>query len=247
MTWSSADAHRSGSWFPLRPTLLPAVGGADAWTPDELVSFDELAAASDTAPVSVPSDEELRAAEEEARERAVQEERERIVAAAYAQGRAEGEAAGRASEQARLAHALSAAEQALDALREGEARWAGQIEENVCALAVAVARQVIGREMAGDAATLTDLVRRAIAEFPVDQPLTIRVNPHDLTAMASARPAADSPVGTASVAPNRDTRWIADPVVLQGGCIVEGRERIVDGRVDTALERIYRQLTGHHA
>ena len=29
--------------------------------------------------------------------------------------------------------------------------------------------------------------------------------------------------------------------------LLEGRERIIDGRVDTALERVYRQLTGNHA
>jgi flagellar biosynthesis/type III secretory pathway protein FliH len=35
--------------------------------------------------------------------------------------------------------------------------------------------------------------------------------------------------------------------VERGGCVIEGRDRIVDGRVDTALERIYRGLSGHHA
>jgi hypothetical protein len=29
--------------------------------------------------------------------------------------------------------------------------------------------------------------------------------------------------------------------------VVEGRERIVDGRVDTALERVYRRLTYNNA
>ena len=37
--------------------------------------------------------------------------------------------------------------------------------------------------------------------------------------------------------------WIADARIAPGGAMVEGRERIVDARVDSALERIYRRLT----
>jgi flagellar biosynthesis/type III secretory pathway protein FliH len=40
----------------------------------------------------------------------------------------------------------------------------------------------------------------------------------------------------------RSVRWISDPEIRPGGCLVESRERLVDGRVDTALERIYRTI-----
>ncbi len=46
---------------------------------------------------------------------------------------------------------------------------------------------------------------------------------------------------------SRPLRWMADERVERGGCLIEGRERIVDGRVDMALERIYRALSGRHA
>jgi flagellar biosynthesis/type III secretory pathway protein FliH len=36
--------------------------------------------------------------------------------------------------------------------------------------------------------------------------------------------------------------WQADAHVVRGGCLVEGRERVLDGRIDTALERVYRSL-----
>jgi flagellar biosynthesis/type III secretory pathway protein FliH len=42
-------------------------------------------------------------------------------------------------------------------------------------------------------------------------------------------------------------RWLADARIQPGGCVVEGRERIVDGRVDTALERLYRKLSDNDA
>ena len=41
---------------------------------------------------------------------------------------------------------------------------------------------------------------------------------------------------------SREASWLADPRVARGGCLVEGRDRIVDGRVDTALERAYHRM-----
>ncbi|HEY0971853.1 MAG TPA: FliH/SctL family protein [Gemmatimonadales bacterium] len=233
------------------PALQPAFGtraaasqAPHAWALDELVPFepgsiDDVASAVPAG----PSPEELRAMEAAAREAAIEAERERIRREAYAAGRAEGEAAGRAAESARLADVARAVEEALDRVREGESRWQDNIEENICALAVAVARQIVGRELQADAAAVTDLVRRALAEVPVDQPVVVRLNPADLALLATASPLA----GAGAVAPNRETRWTADPTVAAGGCVVEGRERIIDGRVDTALERLYRRLTQTHA
>jgi flagellar biosynthesis/type III secretory pathway protein FliH len=48
-------------------------------------------------------------------------------------------------------------------------------------------------------------------------------------------------------AEQRPAHWIADAQVKSGGCVVEGRDRIVDGRVDTALERVYRRLAHQNA
>jgi flagellar biosynthesis/type III secretory pathway protein FliH len=41
----------------------------------------------------------------------------------------------------------------------------------------------------------------------------------------------------------REVRISADPNVMRGGALIEGRERIVDGRVDTALERVFRAIS----
>jgi flagellar assembly protein FliH len=40
---------------------------------------------------------------------------------------------------------------------------------------------------------------------------------------------------------------VADARIVRGGCVVEGRERIIDGRVDLALEQIFRKLSGTDA
>jgi flagellar biosynthesis/type III secretory pathway protein FliH len=170
----------------------------------------------------------------------VEAEMERRVAEARAEGYEEGRRAGEEAESARLRTAVAVAEEALDAVRDGEMRWTGAIEENICALAVAVAQQVIGRELREDVGIVVELVRRALGEFPVDQPVRIRVNPQDLASLETYG-SGDNPL--LGVTRGQDSRWVADARIAPGGCVVEGRERIVDGRVDTALERIYRRLT----
>ncbi|MEP6619448.1 MAG: hypothetical protein ABJE47_09040, partial [bacterium] len=75
-------------------------------------------------------------------------------------------------------------------------------------------------------------------EFPIEEALRIRINPVDLTALAVA-PGGDA----VRIAPGREIAWIPDSRVIQGGCLVEGRDRILDGRVDTGLERVYRRLS----
>ena len=83
---------------------------------------------------------------------------------------------------------------------------------------------------------MVDLVRRAVGQFPVGEELTIRLNPQDLTLLSDVS-AEGSPTG------RNDTRWIADPLIEPGGCVVEGPDSVVDGRLDRALERVYRSLT----
>src|SRR5690606_35972192 len=126
------------------------------------------------------------------------------------------------------------------AIRASEQRWLETLEENTCALAVAIARHVVGRERRSDAQTIAAPVRRAVAEVPAAQPLRVPSPPEDLSALAAVS-ARDRP--PLAVARGRDLRWSADPEVEPGGFIVEGRERIVDGRIDLALERIYESLT----
>jgi flagellar biosynthesis/type III secretory pathway protein FliH len=102
---------------------------------------------------------------------------------------------------------------------------------------------VIGREVARDEALVAGLVAQAVAEFPADQPLAVRAHPADVPALKAAWAAA-APPGRARTG---ELRWIPDAQVARGGALVEGRDRIVDGRVDAALERVYRAVSGHHA
>lgn len=217
MTWSSA---RPGVWA---PGTVHATPNQARWAPEDL--------ASRPSPVPPPAVIEAEAAPDP---------HEALIAEAYAQGFEDGRLEGEQGEQARLRSAVAAAQEALDALRDGEQRWTGTIEENVTALAVAIARAIIGREVATDRAIVADLVRRAIADFGVERQIRVRVHPQDL-ALLTGHGADDDHADR--LAAGRELRWVPDVGIGRGSCIVEGRERIVDGRVDAALERVYRRLT----
>ena len=237
------------------PELLATVEPLE-WSPMEVAHLvpepepepEEEIEREDPELVAARIAEAERAAAERAERLAAEESRRREAAEwearvreAYEKGFAEGRQEGEVAEEARLRGALRAAEDALNELREGEMRWTGTIEENICALAVIVARQVIGRELADDVAPVMELVRGALAEFPVDQPMRIRVNPNDHSAIMRLATEGSDPMRL--LTQDRDARWLPDAGIAPGGCMVEGRERIIDGRVDVALERIYRRLT----
>jgi Flagellar biosynthesis/type III secretory pathway protein len=166
------------------------------------------------------------------------EERARLIDEGYARGLADGEAKARSAAHAQVRDAIAAMRMATARLNELTATAPAILEENIAALAVVVARQIVAREVSLDREIVPNLVRRALTEFPIDQSLRIRVNPIDLSVLTTAT----GPDEAAPIAGARDASWLADPSVSRGGCLVEGRDRIVDGRVDQALERVYRRM-----
>ena len=220
----------------MRSSSRPGVFAPDAlearpasWAPDDIANVAWAGAGAALLP-ETPVDQAERVRLE------IEQRVEDAHAAGYAAGRLDGELA----ESTRLRDAVAVAEAALDTIRASESKWQDCVTENIIALALTVARHIVGRELNSDAASVADLVKRALAEFPIDQPMRVRVNPHDLSLLSRPNGTDGEPL---SIAPNRDVRWLADSRIQPGGCVVEGRERIVDGRIDTALERLYRQLT----
>lgn len=207
---------------------------ATAWSLDEFAmadGFDEFAPAETRAPAPTANDLE---ADFQAR---LSVERSRAEAAAYSRGRADGERAARAGVDEEIASAMGMLSDALGTVQLHESRWVSNAEENIAALAVMVARHIVQREVNADPSFVRDVVQSAMAQYPLDQEITIRINPDDLNACRAS----------IEDAGRREIRWISDASILRGGCLMEGRERIIDGRVDTALERAYRSLGGVQA
>jgi flagellar assembly protein FliH len=174
-----------------------------------------------------------------ARAHITDEQRALLIEEGYARGLVDGERLAAVAAQAGFTEAMDVVSQLTAQLREVGAMAPVVLEENISALAVIVARQIVAREVSLDRELVADLVRRALTEFPIDQGVRIRVNPLDLALLTLKLGDSGDAV---RITGDRDASWLADPRVARGGCLVEGRDRIVDGRVDTALERAYRRM-----
>lgn len=166
-----------------------------------------------------------------------------IARVAFERGMEEGRRAGAAAEAARLQPTITALNAALATLQEEAAPWIGNAQENICALSVAIARQVIGRDVQADTTVVESLVRQALLEFPLDQAIVVRMHPADLAAITTLK----AGMGATRPAPvngeRPEVQWLSDARIMRGGCVIEGRDRIIDGRIDTALERLYRRVS----
>jgi len=159
------------------------------------------------------------------------------VGEAYRRGTADGEAATAAIARNELASALKATLDALEEVRANREAWASTLRENLVLLAAAMARHIVDRALADDPSIFADIAKRAVASFPADEPVRIRLHPADLNKLELIESGVDHVVGQRSV------RWVPDEDMVEGGCVVEGPDKIIDGRVDEALARLVRTLS----
>ncbi len=214
-------------------------GSLSPWSLDELEVPDVFLPIHDMLPADLPARPADRTYDEAEFEAAVTARlaqlRPRLEADAYARGHAAGVQEAGAQSREQIARVLQALVDATASVQAHEQRWLGNVEENLAAAAVTVARHLIHRELTTEPAVITDLVARSLQQFPIEQHITVRLHPEDLAIVQDA-------MAANTLAAAHDVRWHADPHLVRGGCLVDGRERVLDGRIDTALERAYRAL-----
>ncbi len=164
--------------------------------------------------------------------------KERMESDAFARGHAAGVADAQEGAQAQVSRVLSALLDATSSVALHEQRWLANVEENLAAMAVTVARHLMHRELSSDPTVVTELIARALQAFPNERKITVRLHPDDLLIVQDVLSS-----GAVDGTGDREVRWHADPHIVRGGCLVDGRERVLDGRIDTALERAYRALS----
>jgi len=163
--------------------------------------------------------------------------REEETAEAYQAGLREGEARGLERALRELDPSRQAAEKTAEQLSVLCAELEAGTQERVMALALAVSRKILEREVRLAPEDVAQLVDKALGHFPLDQKVRVRLHPADLSFL-SGEISGGGPMETGA----REVRWTPDESVSRGGCVVEGPEHVVDGRLETALERIYRTI-----
>jgi flagellar assembly protein FliH len=151
---------------------------------------------------------------------------------AFDQGLAEGREAGQREVRAqveRLAGMFYDLAKPFDALDE-------EVERELLTLAMALARQIVRRELKADPTQIIGIIREAIAALPVAA-REVRVHLHP----------EDAGVVRQHLAPTESERaWtlVEDPVMARGGCQVTTATSRIDARLETRLGAILSELLG---
>lgn len=151
---------------------------------------------------------------------------------AFEQGLAEGRESGRADVRAQVEklagmfYDLAKPFEALDA----------EVERELLTLAMALARQIVRRELKTDPTQIIGIIREAIAALPVAA-REVRVHLHP----------EDAAVVRENLAPTENERaWVMveDPVMARGGCQITSATSRIDARLETRLAAMLSELMG---
>jgi flagellar assembly protein FliH len=152
---------------------------------------------------------------------------------AFQQGLAEGREAGRGEVRAQVE---KLAGMFYDLARPFEILDA-EVELELLTLAMALARQIVRRELKTDPTQIIGIIRDAIAALPVAA-REVRVHLHP----------EDAAVVRQNLAPTESERaWtiIEDPVMARGGCQITTANSRIDARLETRLAAILSELMGN--
>lgn len=130
-----------------------------------------------------------------------------------------------------LATALAAIERAAGALERRDAVSLADVERDAVALAVALATELVGRELAITEQPVVDALRRAMRLTPDRGLPRIRVHPDDEAAIR-----AELEAGTIRCPDAAEI--VADPAVERGGCLVDVDACRIDAQLGPAIERL---------
>ncbi len=162
-------------------------------------------------------------------------ELEKIQQQAYeeglALGRREGLEQGRARMQAEAQHLAAICGTLARPLQEMDE----QVVEELTGLAIAVARQIIRRELKTDPGQVVAAVHKALGELPVaSRDVRIYLHPEDLALVREALAGGEG----------EGWRLLEDPAIDRGGCRVVTESSRIDATVERRLAAIASELLG---
>jgi flagellar assembly protein FliH len=150
----------------------------------------------------------------------------------YAIGLREGSAAGQ--EQVRVQ--VERLDQLLTDLARPLEQLDAEVQHELLALAVALARQLVRRELKQDPTQVIGIVREAIAQLPVAaRDVRVQLHPEDAAVVRTHLPAAEH---------ERAWTLVEDPMMMRGGCQVVSAASRVDARLESRLGALLSELMG---
>jgi len=159
-----------------------------------------------------------------------------LEAQAREEGHAQGLLQGRAAAKVELMQQVARLSEMLDALAKPLDDVDVAIEQDLAQLAMAVARQLIRRELKTSPDEVIACVREALAALPAAAcEVRVSVHPEDAQLIRS-----HLGEGQASGA----WQLLEDPLVARGGCVIRSDHSRVDASVETRLARVVGAVLG---
>ncbi len=157
---------------------------------------------------------------------------------AYTRGFAEGAAEGTRQTMAELVPIKAMLSGLAQSLEQEQVIARRTAEQNVTALAIAVARWLYQKKVASDPELMKELIGRAVQLLPSASSVEVRASPADLEALGSSLDFMEADGRPLPL------HWVADPSLERGSFTLAGPARLVDGRADLALRSLYERLAG---
>ncbi len=148
---------------------------------------------------------------------------------AYEKGFAVGEEAGRILGLRKLDPTEKILLNLIEELNHLKTEILGETEEDILTIALAIARRIIGQEVRENPEIILSNIQKAIKKIGKTEKLVIRLHPEDLEILSRD---ADDVVQNQNIA----LRFEADRDLTPGDYIVEGEERMIDGRQQNQLK-----------
>ena len=113
-----------------------------------------------------------------------------------------------------------------------------QAEQDIIELAMAVARKIIHREIAGQPGIVVEQVRRTIEYLSTTGLVRVLVHPDEVESLESGQ----------TTLKNREGQAVpivieADPTIQAGGCRIESDTHVLDATIEAQLDMIREELT----
>jgi flagellar assembly protein FliH len=159
-----------------------------------------------------------------------------IYEEAYAEGLGQGKKKGYAAGLAEIQAQADRLMQIISTLHEPLAQLDDQMEKELAALSIAIARQIVRRELKTDPGQIVAVVREAVASLPVgSRNVNLHLHPEDAALVRNAL----------SLTGNDKTwRVVEDPLVMRGGCNVVTDISRIDATLDTRIAAIAAAILG---
>lgn len=166
----------------------------------------------------------------------MEQEKKNIYEEAYIEGLEQGKKKGYAMGLVEIQTQAERLMKIIEVLHEPLLQLDDQMEKELVALSISIARQIVRRELKIDPGQIVAVVREAVASLPVgSRNINLHLHPEDASLVRNAL----------SLTGNDKTwRIVEDPIIPRGGCKVATDISQIDATIDTRIAAIAATILG---